>query len=214
MIIQGQVGAPSNQASIAPGANPTIRLGQLGDVVVSELHGRYYETTYRQSMFSTFINALTLASTHATPLSAGTGTPIIGIYNPIGSGKNMSIVRVQQATTSGTPGGPLVWNIVPNPQNITASTNATAYNMATLQQTGSVTRMWNNTAVTGSTAGVAFRNAGGPTTTAVTGAIFSYVEEYAGSFIVPPGSMISLCCTAAGTSHVINCYLEWEEIPI
>lgn len=214
MIIQGQVGAPSNQASQAPGTNPTIRLGQLSDIIVSELHGRYYETTYRQSMFSTFVNAVTLAATHATPLTAGTGTPIIGIFNPIGSGKNISIVRVQQATTSGTPGGPLVWNIVPNAQNITAATNAIPYNMATLQQTGAVARLWNNTAVTGSTAGVAFRNAGGATAVAATGAVMTYVEEYAGSFIVPPGSMIALTATAAGTSHIVNAWVEWEEIPI
>ena len=214
MLIQGQVGAPSSQASIPPGTTPPIRQGQLGDLIVSELHGRYYETNYRQAVFSTFINALTLASTHATPLAAGTGTPIIGVYNPIGSGKNISIIRVQQATTSGTPAGPLLWNLVPNPQNITAATNATAYNMATLAQTGSIAKVWNNTAVTGSTAGTAFRNVGGMPAVAATGNVLAYAEEYAGTLIVPPGSMIALVCTGAGTTHVISCYLEWEEIPV
>ena len=70
MLIQGQVGAPSNQASIAPGVTPPIRMGQLGDVVISELHGRYYESNYRQAVFSTFVNAVSIgaATTYNSPL--------------------------------------------------------------------------------------------------------------------------------------------------
>jgi len=212
MLIQGQVGAPQAQ-SIPAGTTPPIRQGQLGDVIVSEVHGRYYETNYRGALFSTFINALTVASTHASPIAAGTGTAIIGIYNPAGSGKNVSIVRVQQATTSGTPGGPLLWNTIPNPQNITASF-AAAYSNFNLAQQGSVTRIFNNTALTASTAGVAFRTAGGAAAVAATGVILTYSEEYAGDLLVTPGSMIGLAATAAGTSHVISCFVEWEEIPI
>jgi hypothetical protein len=215
MIIQGQVGAPAG--TNAPGSTPAIRQGQLGDMIVSELHGRFYEQAYRGAIYSTFVNALTLASTHASPIAAGTGTPIIGIYNPANSGKNIVLIRLQQATTSGTPGGPLVWNIIPNPQNITASTTAsgnTAYNNSSLAQSGSVARLFNNLPVTGSTAGTAFRNAGGPTAVAATGAILTYTEVYDGSLILPPGQMLGLACTAAGTSHVINVFAEWEEIPV
>jgi len=212
MLIQGQVGAPQAQ-SIPAGTTPPIRQGQLGDVIVSEVHGRYYETNYRGALFSTFINALTISSTHATPIASGTGTPIIGIFNPAGSGKNVSIVRVQQATTSGTPGGPLLWNTIPNPQNITATFTA-AYSNFNLAQQGSVTRIFNNTALTASTAGVAFRTAGGPAAVAATGVIMTYSEEYAGDLLVIPGSMIALAATAAGTSHVISCFVEWEEIPV
>lgn len=211
MLIQGQVGASTQ--SIAPGTTPPVRLGQLGDVVVSELHGRLYETNYRGALFTTFINGLTIASTHATPIAAGTGTPIIGIQNPAGSGKNIVLYRIQQATTSGTPGGPLVWNIIPNPQNIT-QTATTAYSNSTLQPSGSITRIFNNVALTGSTAGVAFRNAGGSAAVAATGAILTYTELYDGALIVAPGTMLALAATAAGTSHVINVYAEWEEIPV
>jgi hypothetical protein len=211
MIIQGQVGAPAG--TNAPGSTPAIRQGQLGDLVVSELHGRFYEQTYRGATYSTFINALTLASTHATPIAAGTGTPIISIFNPANSGKNIVLIRLQQATTSGTPGGPLVWNIIPNPQNITATATA-AYSNASLAQSGSVTRIFNNTALTASTVGVAYRNAGGPAAVAATGAIMTYTELYDGTVIIPPGSMLGLACTAAGTSHVINVYAEWEEVPV
>lgn len=212
MLIQGQVGPTSGQ-SVNPGTTPAVRLGQLGDLIASELHGRFYETNYRGALFSTFVNAMTVASTHVTPIAAGTGTPILGIFNPAGSGKNLVLVRIQQATTSGTPGGPLVLNVIPNPQNITA-TFTTAYNNFNLTQQGSVTKIWNNTAITGSTAGTAFRNAGGSAAVAATGAILTYTEMYDGALIVPPGFMLALAATATGTSHVINCYAEWEEVPV
>ena len=51
MLIQGQVG-PSSAQSVQPGATPPVRLGQLGDTIVSELHGRYYEATYRKTMYT------------------------------------------------------------------------------------------------------------------------------------------------------------------
>ena len=216
MIIQGQVGAPAG--TNAPGSTPAIRQGQLGDLVVSELHGRFYEQTYRGAVFSTFVNALTIASTHVTPLGAGTGTPIISIYNPANSGKNVVLIRLQQALTSGTPGGPLVWNIIPNPQNITAATTAagnTAYNNSSLAQSGSVTKLFNGTTIlTGSTAGVAFRNAGGNAAVAAGAGVNTYTELYDGTLIVPPGVMIGLAATAAGTTHIINVYAEWEEVPV
>lgn len=213
MLIQGQIGAPSAQ-SLAAGTTPAVRLGQLGDVVVSELHGRFYETNYRGALFSTFVNALTISSTHNTPLAAGTGTPIVSLHNPVGSGKNLSLVRIQQSLSSGTPAGPLIWNIVPNPQNITAAPNAVAFNSASLQQAGSVSRIWNNTAVTGSTAGVAFRNAGGMAAIAAGAGVNTYTEMYDGALIVPPGFMIALTSTGTGTSHLLNVYAEWEEIPV
>jgi hypothetical protein len=213
MLIQGQVG-PSSAQSVQPGSTPAVRLGQQGDLIASELHGRYYEATYRNTVFMTWVNAVTLTSNHATPIAAGSGTPIISLYNPAGSGKNISLIRVQQSHTSGTPAGPLIWNIIPNPQNITAIPNVQANNMSTLAPSGSVAKIWNNIAITGSTVGTTFRNAGGMDTTATGAGIASYVEEYAGTFFVPPGSMIALACTGAGSTNIINAWLEWEEVPI
>ena len=222
MLIQGQVGAPQAQ-SIPAGTTPPIRQGQLGDVIVSEVHGRYYETNYRGALFSTFYNALTVASTHASPIASGTGTPIIGIYNPAGSGKNISLLRMTQAFTSGTATGPNLWNIIPNPQNIsatptTSNTNVLGATLSTVSNNaaGSVARIFNNQSLTGqTTTGVAFRTAGGPTSAAtVAGQIQTFTEDFQGDFIVVPGTMIALCTYANGTSLVMNVYVTWEELPI
>ena len=45
MLIQGSVGQPS-VTSIQPGTTPTIRQGQLGDVIMSELQRLYINKTY------------------------------------------------------------------------------------------------------------------------------------------------------------------------
>lgn len=213
MLVQGEVG-PSSSSSITAGGSVNIRQGQLGEVIVQQLHGRMYETAYRGNMFCTYINALTLASTHATPLAAGTGTPIIGLHNPLGSGKNLVIQRVAYNTTSGTPGGPLLYNLIVNPQNITATVTGTYFNCASLQQSGSVCRLFNNVATTGSTAGTAMRTMGGTTTTAAAAGTYMVIDNVEGALIVPPGLMLALACTAAGTTHIISAYAEWEEVPV
>lgn len=212
MQLQGQVGAPVT--SYGPGTQPSIRTGQQADLIAEQLHGKNYETNYRVSLFSTFINALTIVSTHASPIAAGTGTPIISVFNPAGSGKNVSLLRMQQAHTSGTAAGPLLWNIIPNPQNISAA-NTTAYMNFNNAQTSSVTRIFNNVALTASTIGTAFRSAGGPSSAAsLTGAVQTFAEDFQGDLIIQPGFMLALAATGTGTSHVLSVYLEWEELPI
>lgn len=212
MIIQGEVG-PASSSSISAGVNINLRQGQLGELVVQQLHGRMYETTYRGNMYCAYINALTLASTHATPLAAGTGTPIIGLHNPIGSGVNLVIQRTAYNTTSGTPGGPLLYNLIVNPQNITAASAGTYFNCASLQQAGARARLFNNTATTGSTAGTALRTIGGTTTTAAAAGNYLITDNVEGAIIVPQGLMLGLACTAAGTTHIISAFMEWEEVP-
>ena len=51
MLIQGQVGPAAGFASLGPATQATVRLGNLGDLVASELQGRYYELAYRRQLF-------------------------------------------------------------------------------------------------------------------------------------------------------------------
>jgi len=87
MLIQGQVGAPST--SITAGATPPIRQGQLGDVIVSNLHGRLYETTYRKQHFS--CNLTTGTTTSAALATSFTG---LMLYNPPNSTVNVSVNKI------------------------------------------------------------------------------------------------------------------------
>ena len=220
MQIQGQVGAPSTSYGV--GALPNLRAGQQADLIVSQLHGKNYETNYRLNLFSFFTNGITQTA-GMTTATAPSASPILGLYNPAGSGKNLSLVRMTQAYTSGTPTGPLLWNIFANPQNIsatpfTSNTNVIGATVSTVSNNaaGSVARIFNNQTLTGQTStGVAFRTAGGPTSAAtVAGQIQTFTEDFQGDLIVVPGSMIGLCTYASGTSAVFSIYLTWEELPV
>ena len=191
---------------------PQARADRENSLVVTENRGRYAEKTSRGGTFLTFIDALTILATHASPLAAGTGTPIIGIYNPVGSGVNIEIIKAGHATTSGTPAGPLKWNVIPNPQNITAGVAGNLVSALINGAVASVAKLFNNTATTGSTAGTVFRPHGGPAAIAEGAGIQSYVEEHAGDLIIPPGSMLALAATGTGTTHILSAFVEWQEV--
>ena len=57
MQIQGQVGAPVTSYGV--GTLPNLRAGQQADLIVSQLHGKNYETNYRYNMYSLIINGHT-----------------------------------------------------------------------------------------------------------------------------------------------------------
>ena len=98
MIIQGQVGALS---PLADGVQAVLRSGKLGELISSHLHGRYYEQNVRGNLFSigtTTTVAMTANHNSTNGLSATLGTaaaatPMIGLWNPVGSGKNMVILQ-------------------------------------------------------------------------------------------------------------------------
>lgn len=212
MQLYGQAG---NTGATQDGALSSLRLGRLNDLIVSELHGRLHETNVRGNLFSAYVSAYTIVSTtDISPLPANTGVPILGLMNPAGSGKNFSIVRAIVTTTSGTPGGPIWWNVIPSPCGITAATNFTALNNATFNAAGSVSKVYSATAITGSSAGVPLCPLGGPAASAVGAGLYAAYDEPAGGIIIPQGAFAGLAATATGSSHVVSAAIFWEEVPV
>lgn len=227
MLIQGQVGAPAQSNS--PGANPAIRQGQLGDVIVSELHGRFYEQVYRGAVYSTgaTLTALVSANATATGLSA-TAQPIVGVYNPANSPVNLVLLQasIQLAAnnlTSGAAPGALVW--VYSVGNNVISTGGTPFNRKTLAAAGSYAKTYNiSTALTGLTnnlavfEGAQFQNVTGLTYTTLgsTALLPSYggVQNFDGSIIIPPGAVFALMNTVSSTVFSASTNLMWEEVPV
>ena len=200
-------------ANASDGTSIGSRCGRTGDQITSKFMPDAAEACARGLIYTAFINALTLTSTHASPIAAGTGTPIIGIYNPAGSNRNLIVMKTVQSHTSGTPGGPLLYNVIPNAQNISAANTSPTSNQS-FQTTGSVAKLFNNVALTGSTVGQAQRVIGGPGAVALGAGIQTYTELHNGEFIIPPGAMVAVACTAAGTTNIISVYVQWTETPI
>lgn len=198
---------------IADGVGVAARGGRGAEVLVSEFMGRFYEMTYRKKVFSTQVSGYTYAATGNTPLAAGTGVPVVGVYNPTGSPVNLVLLLLTIATTSGTPGGPFHWNVIPAPAGITAA-GAAPVSHFTFQASGSQAKGFANAVITGSAAATYLRPVGGPAAIAAGAGVNSITEFVDGSIIVPPGAFAGVAGTAVGTTHVLSAGLVWAEVLI
>lgn len=224
--IAGQVGPQVSGDGV--GSQP-IRQGKSAEVIVQELHGRFYEQTYRNAMFS---SGMTLTSiNNATFTSATTGvtaTPITGLYNPLGSGVNavvlQAILGVVLTALQNTGGGPFVWMM--NTNNSLISTGTTPVNRKTLVAAGSQCKGLSGIALTGMTGVLAFLGAsalGGGNSFNIasldTAAGFStiyqpFVENLDGCLIVPPGGVLALMATTTPVAQSAASNLVWEEVAL
>lgn len=192
------------------------RAGREGQTISADLTGKFAEATSRGQVFTatTAVAGVTVAATHVTPLAAGTGTPILGLFNPPGSGKNLEILKVQAAWVSGTTGaGGLVFNVA-FAQNISVAGN-TVPRSNLVGGANTVALAFTNTATTGSTIGLLFRALNGCTVFA--GAIAATTvglncgEEVEGSIVVPPGGYFAIAAGLAGTSPIVQAAITYRE---
>ena len=212
MLLQNVVGQPS-----AGGNNAIIngRSGQLGDVIVSELHGRYYETTYRGNSF--LLSVSTAAA--VTAYSGGAaGTPMLTVFNPSGSGKNAVITKASVASVVAASGaGTVTFGLYfGTTAAITQATTVTPWSMGTQLQSGSVMTGFRNVALTsGSAASNVIPLASYYWATAAGAALVNNgVVDLEGSVIIPPGAYVALGGSAALTSATWIGSLQWEEVPV
>jgi len=211
MLIQGQVGLQTAQ----DGAQINMALGRSGEQLVSELHGRYYNLAKRGLLFGFSSASITVAATHNSPLAANTGTPIIALWNPANSGKDIVVLKHGVCTVSGQPGGPFVWNY--GVVTATAAALSTPVSARFGQSpAGSIAQVYSNVVTTSSLAGtLAFHAAA---ITNITGAgnngPSAFYEDRGGDIIIPPGAWGAICSTVTGTSHVVQASVIWAEATI
>lgn len=185
---------------------------------VADAHARYMQAVIEGRAFALDSDSVTLAAANVTKTALGTAKFINGFYNPVGSGRNAVLWSAHIATVSGTPGGPYFWNFV-NTSNLTSATTGTIRNLllagapvgsAMQAQAGVVLA-----ATPASTAALTQLGVmGGPAAIAAGAGLYDAYEEVAGQIIVPPGIAIGLMCLAAGTTHVVQSTLRWEEIQV
>lgn len=211
MLIQGQVGPTSTQ-SVQPGATPTVRLGQLGDVIVSELHGRYYETTYRRGMF-------TAVSTAALTTSAGLSTTFTGLMllNPNNSTSNFVINKVGMSFGVAFAAASAIGLQTGNQSTALLSgltTTSTSITSNYVSKVGSQGLTYSAATTTGPALAQIFG-------TGLTGAITTVpayngiMVDLEGSIILPPGAWIATyTSTASGASGLLAASIQFEEVAL
>ena len=191
------------------------RIGQQGDLSVSELHGRYYEQAVRRNIFFSH------SKVRATSLGA---TSQIGniLWNPPDSGVNLvltkwaSMVSVSSATCTGFCLGFGYQTTSPTSVTVADVTGSTFI----LLTGASNTVLLNSKAKAYSIATLLFAPIDGPLLHHNTAAINTVGGEnlsgdFEGSIIIPPGGLVTINAIGAATAAAAHTStLFWEEVPL
>src|SRR6267142_901347 len=214
MLLNTQVG-PTKSASTS---QPPLRSGILGDAIVSELHGRFYEQAFQGNLYSNGTTATALTANTIT-LTATT-TPILGVWNPLSSTSNLVILQAQlqlSPPVSAAAMGTLVWATSIN--NAVISTGTAPFSRKTLTSTGAQGKGMAFVALTGLTNNLVIQFTSQLPAQTLVGAAtasapYAGVENFDGSLIIPPGGVLALLNTVSNTTMLAGGNLLWEEVPI
>lgn len=223
--VRGRVGPDV----LADGAEAKVRMGRTAEQVVTELHGRFYEQTYRSTVFSDGMGLTSISNATFTVGGIGvTTTPVLGLWNPATSAVNCALIEatlglVMTAVAATGPGG-FVWAM--SVGNTAISTGSVPLNRKTLALSGAQAKGMTGQALTGRTNDVVVRfgsalGGGSAENVAFTATAvamqtqqISSKELFDGTLIVPPGGLLALLATTTPAAHSAVGALVWEEVPV
>jgi hypothetical protein len=211
------------------GSSVPLRADITGAQITSDAHGRFQEAALRGFLFSAGMTTTSISNaTFTTGTLGATCTPIIGLWNPLGSGKNLVVLqaRVQliaNAVTTFTGPGGLMWCTAVNQSAI--STGIVPLSRLSLVASGSVGKGFANTALTGLSGNLTVQEASG---------IISFSNNFSnaltaagqataggggidlidGAIILVPGSVLALLGTTTPVSVSAASSILWEEVPV
>lgn len=188
------------------GTNIAIRQLRDGSVGVAEVHGRYYEQTYRAHTYTAavFGQAITVAGTSMTGLILVNATS--GINAVLQKTTGHITTTAASATSVGLAwfnslnafGSTTLTNLTPVSNKLGAGGGQIGAYSAVNSTNGTPVEFWpllHNTAAI-----------------ATTGEDNGWNVDFEGSIIVPPGFGVCLC--TIGASATGNAALQWEEVPV
>lgn len=210
--LTGVVGYTST--SNADGSQPIAPLGKYGELLLSELHGKYYTHTYRGRMF-----AASQATTAVLIAPAAATLASFALYNPIGSGVNLVLVRFEMWVQT-DPGTPIVggYGLYVNTVVQAAATTGTALTTQSCLLGSGV-----------SSKGVAFTSATCPSNPVYWRAVANkqtgasttipymptFFIDFDGTAIMAPNTTVSLQQDAGDTTNSkACCTMVWYEAPV
>jgi hypothetical protein len=191
------------------GASTAARQGRTGELVVQELHGRYYEQVYRGN---TYAAANTASQVLTLGVAAATG---LILSNPLGSGKNLAILEIcsyVSAAITGVANVALYANINP----VAAATTHTTpiVPVAALLGSGNVPVAKADASATLPAAPTLVRSLYGWhwVTAGTPAAQFGVKDVVDGALLVAPGCAVSVQGVTVASSAISS--ITWEEVPI
>ncbi len=194
---------PQGGGTMGDNSTSRGRLGRSGDLIVSQLHGRFYEQVRAGNVFHAASQAATAVSVALSTTYTG-----IGLYNPVGSGKVLVPLLVKYGITVGQVAISSIGLIgcFATTGAVTTATTALSVQSAQIGNTGRsvaipyaaatiVTPTWVATLLDGFTAGAL----SAPTPPVDLGGVFA----------VLPGGFLAIGALTAVTGLG---WIAWEEI--
>jgi len=217
MIIEGTVGSLPNE-SVSDGDSKVI-LGKSKELIVSELHGKYYTSAYNGRIFV----GNQAAAGAVLPIYSGT-TQQCGIFNPLGSGVNAVPIQlnITYVDTTGAAGGLCLGylkgcggSIATGSAGITVATTVTPINL-NLGGSGGSKILFMSAAITCAAPSMLMQlGINQMVLTAATTSLGQWEAQYKfdGYPIVYPGTAIFPAGNIA-TLIKVACTIIWEESPV
>lgn len=213
--VQGRVGL----ATANDGVEDNLRLDRTTAQVVSQGRGRYSEAGSRGLIFAgmTPVAGTTVVAANNSPVAAAAAT-VLSLYNPMGSGIDLEVLKAWLNHISGTPAaGAWVYNVA-YAQSITAVQNNAAVGAAPVGANNGVAGVGQIFAQTGLTGGVGAQRLYRPfgssqfaaaiAATTPGQAVYDLVD---GEIVLPPGGLLSIASPGTGTTHVVAAGFCWQE---
>lgn len=219
MYAQAVIFDPSSAAS-ADGSTVTLNAGRANELLVSRLHGNYFQENYRGNLFM----SSTATAGVVVPI-ASTLTPTYSLWNPAGSGKLMVPICALIGWTATTAAlGTLVWTATTNAGSGISTTapfvafgTGTPVNCNLGSGKASVMRVANGGTTTLVAAATFYRSTGMSitATTAATSVApgWTWRDDFDGTSVLPPSSAIHLMASTA-IAITAQVTVIWEELPL
>jgi hypothetical protein len=206
MQISGIVNPPSSTSN-PDASQPVALMGKAAELIVAELHGKWYTAAYRGRVFH---GATNIAGTTITTQS--TTTSSFMLYNPLGTGVNAELISTDIGMIGSTTviatilqavGQPIITNVT---TTVTVLISANPFNGAAGTNRAQLT-----TLATLSAAMTFFYPLFNITTTADI-AVGNLHYDWDGRLILAPGSATNLGSNITQSAAFV-CSYDWAEWP-
>ena len=207
MLLEGVVGQQNNPDS----ANSIpVRMNHQGDLAVSELHARYYETNYRKNKYYGSNGAVPTVTTVAFATTY-TGLALI---NPPGSNVNLVIDKVGYSFLVAFPAAATIGLMVGGTGAGVTFAAAASPGASSLIGAGAVPQ--GKCALSATLTGTPVLHT--VFGSGLTGAITTTPEEMnivdlEGSVIIPPGYYAAIYTSTVSGAASLCASFQWEEVP-
>ena len=146
-------------------------------------------------------------------ISTASAIPIVGLYNPVGSGKNLFVHRAVITQCSGTVAN-FVWGAVAAPAMTVANGLASTANLLNLTTQGQARNFAGATAMVGTATAIRFfpgqYDGAGP----AAGTLVGFRDDVDGELCVAPGNFCGIFSVIVTTAGLVRATIVWAELPV